>query len=176
MNETVTKLPIEQAYAELKKAALQQKCTVLSENPPSQISVKHGSLNGFTAKNAKKIISYNLSSVEDGTKIVSDTRISRDWNNLTLYGSIAAAVLALILLWIANDMQNYLQTSAYGKWTWLAKGFGYPNTQKATMMINLTWVLAAFLIVTIVLEIVVVLYVYRGKEGFAKEIAQSLSS
>ena len=87
---------------------------------------------------------------------------------MTIFGNILAAVMAAILLWIASDMQNYLETAKTGYWSWLAKGYGYPDFSNTLFMINMTRALAAFLVVAIVVEIIIVMYVYPRKNTFAE--------
>ncbi len=167
-------LPIEQAYTELKNSLLKNKCKIVEEKPVKYIQIKQGSLNGVLPKSAKKTVKFNLSSEGAGTKITSSTEIASDWTNMTIFGNILAAVMAGILLWIASDMQNYLETAKAGYWSWLAPGYGYPNFSNTLFMINMTRALAAFLVVAVIVEIIIVTYVYPRKNVFAEITLKNL--
>jgi len=174
LSENSLPLPVEQAYARLKNTLIKNKCIIIEEKPPKCILVKQGSLNGIRPKSAKKTVNFYLFPEGTGTKITSSTKIASDWTNLTLIGNILAAVLTAILLWIAADIENYMQTAKPNSWTWLAQAHGYPDLQYTTFMINLTRATAIFLALTIAVEILIVIYVYPRKNAFAQETLQSL--
>ena len=153
---------------------LKKKCKIIEEKKPQFILVKQGSLNGILPKSAKKNIEYHLTSTESGTKITSVTEISSDWKNLTLWGNIAAAIIAGIFLWISTDMQNFVETAKQSFWTWLARAYGYPYMDKMIFMVNVTVWLAFFLMVTVFIEIVIVMYVYPRKDSFAQDTLQAI--
>ena len=176
MSERSLPLPIEQAYTQLKNVLHKNKCQIIEEKPPQYISVKQGSLNGILPKSAKKTVKYYLSPEGTGTKITSSTKIASDWTNLTVCGNILAAVLAGVFLWIAADMENYMLTAKPSFWTWLARAHGNPDLQYIIFMVNLTRAIAIFLVLTIAVEILVVIYVYPRKNAFAQETLQALST
>lgn len=167
-------LPIEQAYVQLKDILLKNKCKIIEEKPPQYILVKQGSLNGIQPKSAKKTVNFILSPKGTVTRITSSTKIASDWTNLTLIGNTVAAVLTALFLWIAADIENYMQTAKPNLWTWLAHAHGYPNLQYTTFMINLTRATAIFLALTIAVEILIVIYVYPRKNAFAQETLEAL--
>ena len=153
---------------QLKNILLKNKCKITADKPPEYILVKQGSLNGIIPKSAKKTVKFYLFSEGSGTKITSSTEIASDWTNLTLYGNILAAVLVGMFLWIAVDMQNYLQTAKSGYWGWLARAYGYPDPLDTMFMINVTRTLAIFLAAAIAVEILIAIYVYPRKNAFAE--------
>ncbi|MCL4410174.1 MAG: hypothetical protein M1356_07685, partial [Gammaproteobacteria bacterium] len=103
-------------------------------------------------------------------------KIASDWTYMTLVGNVVAAVLAGIFLWIASDVRNYLETAQAGFWGWLAQAYGYPDRSATTTLVNLTLGLAVFLVAAIVVEIVIVVYVYPRKEEFAAKMLLELQS
>ena len=174
MFERIISLEIEHAYMELKAILLKKKCVVLCEESPKYVSVKQGSLHGVSPKSAKKVISYSLFPIDSGTRIVSVSSLSSDWANLTLYGSLFAAFVAAVFWWISSEIETYLTTQISGYWTWLAEAYGYPNFQRTLFMVNVTRALAIIIVATIILEILIVVYVYRGIDTFSEEVLRML--
>jgi len=158
---------IERTYSELRGILLEKNCTIVSEEPHKNIVVRHGSLRGVSPRNAKKVVDYQISPRDSGARIVSQSSVSPDWANLTLWGNVAAAVVAAIFWWIASDIANLLVDGKSGYWTWLAAAFGYPNVQYAFFMVNITQALSVVLLVAIILEILDALIVYRRISTFA---------
>ncbi len=159
---------VKSTYSELKRILLDRGCKIISEESPMHIVVSHGSLRGVSPRNAKKVVDYRISPHNSGARISSQSSVSSDWANLTLWGNVAAAVLAAIFWWIASDITNLLVDGKSGYWTWLASAFGYPNIQYAFFMVNITKALSVVLLVTIILEILDVLIVYRRINMFAE--------
>jgi hypothetical protein len=120
------------------------------------------------------MVDYRIYPHNSGSKIVSFTSVSADWANLTLWGNIAASVLAAIFWWIASDITILLADGKSGYWTWLAEAFGYPDVQYAFFMVNVTKALSVVLVVTILLEILDVFIVYRKINTFAEETIDEL--
>ena len=166
---------IEGTYSELKEVLLEKDCKVVSEEPPKHILVRHGSLRGVSPRNAKKVVDYRIFPHNSGSKIVFQSSISSDWANLTLWGNVAAGFLAAMFWWIASDIADLLSDGKSGYWTFLARAFGYPNVQYADIMVNVTKALSIVLVVTIVLEILDVLIVYRKINNFAEETLDDLT-
>jgi hypothetical protein len=174
LSEKNVTLPIEQAYAELKSLLLKNKCRIIEEKPYNYITVKQGSLNGVLPKSAKKTVKFTLSTEGKETKITSSTTIASDWTNMTIVGNIVASVMAAIFVWMALDIQNYLATAKAGFWGWLAQVYGYPNRAATTYMVNVTLALAVFLVCAVIVEIIIVIYVYPRKESFAEKMLVEL--
>ena len=159
---------VKSTYSELRGILLDKGCKIISEESPKHIVVSHGSLRGVSPRNAKKVVDYRISPHNSGTRIVSQSSVSSDWANLTLWGNVAAAVVAAIFWWIASDITNLVVDGKSGYWSWLARAFGYPNIQYAFFMVDITKALSVVLLVTIILEILDVFIVYRKISTFAE--------
>jgi len=166
---------VKRTYSELKRILLDKGCKIISEESPTHIVVSHGSLRGVSPRSAKKVVDFRISPHNSGARIVSQSSVSSDWANLTLWGNVAAAVLAAIFWWIASDITNLLVDGTSGYWTWLAGAFGYPNIQYAFFMVNLTKALSVVLLVVIILEILDVFIVYRRISIFAETTLDELT-
>lgn len=151
-------------------------CRLVAEERPKHIYVVQGSLSGILPLSAKKLVSFHLTSEGLGTKIQSSSQISSDWKNLTLYGNIVAALVAAIFVWIATDMNNFLESGRIGFWTWLAQMYGTHNPWGAFFMIKVIQALAIVLTVTILIEILIVIYVYPRKNAFSKQVLEKISN
>lgn len=173
--ERTVSLEIEKAYSELKTFLLKKGGNISAEEPPRQISIKHGSLHGVSPKSAKKLVIYHLFPHKSGTRIVSYSSISSDWAKLTLAGNIIAGFVAAIFWWIASDIASLVVDGVTGYWSWLARAFGFPDLQYVFFMINVTKALSIVLVVTIILEILDVLIVYRKINTFAEETLDILA-
>jgi len=174
LTEETFPLPIEQAYEKLKGILLREKCEIIEEKSAEYILIRQGSLDGFLPRSAKKMVKFHLYGQGAETKITTSTEIASDWTNLTVLGNIAAAVLAGVLFSIASDIENYVEQGKTGFWTWLATAYGYPDRQRTIFMVNFTRALAIFLTLMIVVEILIAIYVYRGKDKFAQETLHTL--
>jgi hypothetical protein len=173
--ERAISLEIEKAYSDIRTILLKKGSTIISEEPPRHILIKHGSLRGISPRSAKKVVSYHFSPHELGTQIVGCSSISSDWANLTLWGNIIAGIVATIFWWIATDITSFLVNEGSGYWTWLARAFGYPDIQHTYLMINVMKVLSIVLVVAIFLEIVDFLIVYRKINTFAAKTLDELT-
>jgi hypothetical protein len=167
---------IKSSYSELKGILLDKGCKIISEESPTHIIVSHGSLRGVSPRNAKKVVDYRILPHNSGARIISQSSVSSDWANLTLWGNVAAAVVAMIFWWIASDITNLLVDGKSGYWTWLTGAFGYPNIQYAFFMVNITKALSVVLLVTIILEILDVFIVYRRINMFAEMTLDELTN
>ena len=174
--ERKTSQSIEQAYTRLKKILLDSKCKINAEEPPKYIRVTQGSLMGIFPMNAKKVVSFNLSTNGSETKIASSSQIAADWKNLTLYGSVITAFLIGIFVWITIDMKSYIETARPGFWAWLAQIYGPNDIWRANFMINVIQALAIFLVLVIVIEILIVIYVYPRKNAFSGQILEKITN
>jgi len=112
---------------------------------------------------------------KSGTRITVYSSVSSDWAKLTLGGNIIATLMAMIFWWIATDIVALLEKGTKGYWTWLAEAFGYPDIGYALFMTNVTKALSIVLLVTIVLEILDVIIVYRKIDKIALEILDELA-
>lgn len=166
---------IESTYSKLKGVLLEKDCKIVSEEPPEHILVRHGSLRGVSPRKAKKMVDFRICPHTSGSRIVTQSSVSFDWANLTLWGNVAAGIVAATFWWIASDITNLLADGKSGYWTFLAEAFGYPNSQYAFFMVDITRALSVVLVVTIILEILDVFIVYRKINTFAEETLDELT-
>ena len=131
---------------------------------------------GILPMNAKKVVSFHLSSEGSETKISSSSEISKDWKNLTLYGSIITAIVIGIFVWITIDMINYIETASPSFWAWLAQIYLPHDPLMANLMISLIQSLTIVLALTIVFEILIVIYVYPRKNSFSRQVLEKISN
>jgi hypothetical protein len=131
-------------------------------------------LTGISPASAKKVVVFYLSSEGSGTKISSASKISAGWKNLAVYGSIVASVLIGILLWIASDMSGYIESARLGYWAWVAQMYVPYNSWMAVFIVSVIQALAVVLVVTIVIEGIVVIYVYQRKNVFSQQILKTV--
>ena len=174
MFEKIVGLEIEKAYSELKALLLKKGGKIVAEEPPKYISVKQGSLWGISPRSAKKVVSYRLSPVDSGTRIACSSSLAPDWRNLTIIGSVLSVIVAILCWWIATDLEAYMTTQKPSYWSWIATVNGYTDFQTAQTFAGLTQMLAAFLAITLALEIIVVVYVHSKINALAEESLSSL--
>ena len=175
MFEQTVNLEIEEAYSKLKTALLDSGCKIISEEPQKQICFKHGSLWGISPKTAKKIVNLHFESVVGGTKVSSSSWLASDWKNITIVGCALAIVLVSLCVWMATDLSSLIVTHVPGFWSWLVMVGSNVNLVAAQALVNLTWGLAVFLSVIILLEIVIVIYVGSKIDLFAKDTLNLLN-
>jgi ABC-type Co2+ transport system permease subunit len=173
--ERTVNLKIEEVYSKLKAVLVEKGCKVISEEPPSQISFKQGSLWGIAPQTAKKNITVNLEPVDGGTRVKFSSKLASDWKNVTLIGCAFALVLAGICVWMATDLTTAISTHQNTYWSWLVSAGGNVDSAAAQSFVNLTWGLAAFLSVIILLEGAIVVYVHSRIDAFSKDILNQLS-
>jgi hypothetical protein len=167
-------LGIDEAYADLKALLLRKGCKVVAEEPPTFISVKQGSLWGISPRTAKKIVSYRLAPVDSGTQITYSSSLASDWKNLTIIGSALAVLVAFLCLWIAMDLDAFMITQQPSYWSWIVTVDGYIDSQTAQMFAGLTLLLAVFLAIILILEVVITVYVHFRINVFAEEALNEL--
>jgi hypothetical protein len=155
-------LEIEKAYADLKALLLKRGCRIIAEEPPTFISVKQGSLWGISPRTAKKVVSYRLSPVDSGTRIAVSSSLASDWKNLTIIGSALAVLVVALCWWIAADLEAFMITQEPSYWSWIATVDSYIDFQAGQM-------LAVFLTIIIVLEVVIAVYAHFRIDSFAEE-------
>jgi hypothetical protein len=173
--ERTVNLEIEQTYSNLKATLVKKGCKVLSEETPRQIIVKQGSLWGISPKTAKKTVNINLTQVDCETHVTCSSKLSSDWKNLTIIGCILAFALVGVYIWMANDLTAFMVTHEQSFWSWIITVDGNVNLQAGQALVNLTWGLAVFLSVTILLEAVIVVYARSKIDTFARETLNQLS-
>jgi len=167
-------LEINQAYGDLKKSLFQKNCKIVSENFPTQLLVRQGSLWGISPSSAKKTIHFELVSAESKTDVTCKSRLNSDWRNVTIIGCILAAVLAGVCLWMAFDLTAVVGSGKATFWRWLVTSHGTVDVSVAKAFVNLTEDLAAFLFLIIVFEVAVAIYAQKKIDRFAQGILESL--
>lgn len=174
MAEHVVHLEITETYARLKALLLGNGCKIIAEDPPTAVSVKHGSLWGISPETAKKIMHYHLSPFNSGTRISCSSALASDWKNLTLIGSVFAVILSAFCWWISLDLETFLASHGYSYWSWIASTNGYADYQALKAFQHLAWMLATFLMVVIAVEAVIAVYVSSRLNIVAEKILMRL--
>jgi hypothetical protein len=167
--ERTVNLNIEEVYPKLKALLVEKGCRVHSEERLKQICFKQGSLWGISPKTAKKTVEVNFAVVDNGTRLSCSSRLASDWKNITIIGCSFAFVLAGLCLWMATDLSTFMATNAPGFWSWLVIVEDNVNLVAGQAFVNLTWSLAIFLFAIILLEIVIVVYVFSKIDAVAEE-------
>ena len=162
-------LKVENAFSEVKAIFIAKGCKIVSEQPPTQIDFKQGSLWGIAPQTAKKILNVTFQPENEATKVKISTKLSSDWKNVTLFGCVFAVALIGLCIWIAVDLTGFRATLEPSFWSWIVTGDTATNLAAAKAFINLTWGLAAFLSFVILLEVVIVVYVRYKIDSFAIE-------
>ena len=174
MLERTVGLEIGKAHAELKALLLRKGCKILAEEPPKLITVKQGSLWGISPRTAKKVTTYQLAPVDSGTRITCSSALASDWKNLTIIGTALAVLVAAVCWWIATDLDAFIITQQPSYWSWLATVDGYIDFETAQMFVGLTRMLAVFLAIILILEVVITVYVHLRINAFAEETLNAL--
>ena len=167
---------VQQTYSRLEKTLVDSNCKINAKEPPYCIRVTQGSLFGVSPMSAKKEVSFNLCGEGSQTRVVSSSQIASDWKNLTLYGNVITAFVIGVFLWITLDMNNYIQTAKPGFWAWIAQLFESPNMGEAILVSNLIQALAVFLVFVVLIEILIVIYVYPRKNAFSQYALEKISN
>jgi hypothetical protein len=168
--EQTVNMPIADAYADLKGHFEEKGCKVISETPPSSLVVKQGSLWGVLPKSAKKVVTCSLSQTGTETKISCNSRLSKDWVNLTIIGTALSVALVGFCLWMSIDLTAFLETGRYSTWSWVASVGSYVDYDLGESFVSLTRMLAVFLSAIIAAEVVIVFYARSRIDTFAKEV------
>ncbi len=174
MIERSLNLEIETAYAKLKSELVSRDCRVVAEEAPRRVAVEQGSLWGVSPRAAKKTIQFDLAPADSGTRISIISKISSDWTKMALTGCVLAVLVALVCFWISMDLSSFASTGLPTYWSWLVTADGYPAVQLAQSFADLTKILAVFLLIVTLLEVVVVAYAYSKVDKFAEASIASL--
>jgi hypothetical protein len=170
----VVNLKIEETYPKVKAALTAKDCKVISEEAPTQICFKQGSLWGITPKTAKKTIIIHFEQDGERTGIKFSSKLSSDWKNITLVGCLFAPVLMGLCIWMATDLSAFTATNVHGFWGWLVMVNGRVDLAAAQAFARLTWGLAGFLSFIIVLEAAIVVYAQSKIDSFAEEALKEI--
>jgi hypothetical protein len=167
-------LKIKKAHAELKALLLQKGCRIVTEESPTLVSAKQGSLWGISPRTAEKMVTCRLSPLSSGTRITCSSSLASDWKNLTLIGTALAVVLVSLCWWIVTDLDAFMVMQQPSYWSWLVTVDGYPDFQMAQMLAGLTFMVAVFLVIMIAIEMAVLVNVHFRINVFAEEILSEL--
>lgn len=167
-------LDIKEAYRRLKSNLVKKKSQIISESEPSGICVIQGSLWGTSPKTAQKRTSYSLMQDTKKTTITATSTLTRGYKNLTLLGYVFSTILLFVCIWMAISLQSYVMVGESGFWGWLAQSDGLFNLNKANIFIQLTWILSAFLIITMIVEIFILKKVHSKIDAFPQDILNKL--
>ena len=173
MIEKIVGLDVEKTYAKLKAVLSESGCKIVSEQPPASVSVIQGSVWGISPKNAKKTVTFTLSSNGPECKISASSRIAPDWTKLAVAGIVLSAFVALLCLWIGLDLQAFATRSELSFWSWIVTGSSI-GLVLANLIAKLSFGLAVFLTVVIVLEVFVMFHANRNVDTWATECLKSL--
>jgi hypothetical protein len=172
--EQTVNLKIEDIYPKLKTILIKKGCNVISEEP-TQICFKQGSLWGISPKTAKKTITVSLEPVSDGTQVKFSSKLASDWKNITLIGCALAFALVGVCVWMITDLGSFIATREPSFWSWLVTFGGNVDLVAAQSLVNLTWGLAVFLSVIILLEVAIVVYAHFKIDTFTQDALNQLS-
>jgi hypothetical protein len=167
-------LKIKKAHAELKALLLQKGCRIVTEELPTLVSAKQGSLWGITPRTAEKMVTCRLSPLSSGTRITCSSSLASDWKNLTIIGTTLAVVVVSLCWWIATDLDVFMTSQQPSYWSWLVTVDGYPDFQMAQMLAGLTFMLAVFLVIMIAIEMAISVHVHFRINVFAEETLSEL--
>ena len=166
----------EQTFLKLKSALSEKGAKIISEQPPNQILVKHGSLWGVTPITAKKNVEIKFEPADSGTKISVTTKLSSDWKNITIIGCAFAVMLVGVCVWMAFDLSSFMAGQQPNFWSWLVTAGGGVDFQAGHAFVNLSWFLAAFLSAVVAAEAFIVFWVNKNLDRFAEGMLKSLSA
>jgi hypothetical protein len=164
----------EKTYAKLKAVLVARKCRVTSEQPPVAVSVVQGSVWGISPKSAQKTVIFTLSTKGSETRVVASSRLSAKWRELAFVGTMLAAVMVLLCLWIGLDLQAFAAGAAPGFWSWIVTD-STVGLVLANLLAKLAFGMAVFLLIVIVLEGLVVYYASHRVNAFAEEILKTIT-
>jgi hypothetical protein len=173
--ERKVNLKIEDTYPKLKAVLVKKGCEVISEDPQNQIRFKQGSLWGITPQTAKKTITLTLEAVNGGTIVRCFSKLASDWKNITLIGCSFAAVLIGLCMWMSSDLNGFIISSKSSFWSWLVVAGNNVDLAGAKVFVNLTWGLAGFLFLIILLETAIVVYANLKIDSFTEEALKTLN-
>jgi hypothetical protein len=173
--ERTFNLKIEDVYPKLKAILIEKGCKVISEDQQKQICFKQGSLWGIAPQTAKKTITSTLETVNGGTIVRCSSKLASDWKNITLIGCAFAAVLISLCIWMASDLSGFIISHEPSFWSWLVVDGNNVDLVAAKVFVNLTWGLASFLSLIILLEAAIVVYAHFKIDAFTEESLKTLN-
>jgi hypothetical protein len=176
MLERTTSLPPNEAYEELRKILLKDKCKIIEEEPFKSILVEQGSWFGYSPKTFKKIIKFDFIPESTGTRIVSETSWTSSEVAVEILGPVIMGVFLGFLWWLASDMRTYiegLRSSLGGR---ILELFGYTGYRQALALINTLELLVFILAVIMIFGVIHDVYCYAKRETVAERFLSLLPS
>jgi hypothetical protein len=167
-------LKIDAAFVELKAELFNRNYKLVSEAQPNQLVVKQGSVWGLSPTSAQKVMTYNLTSIDTGTQITCNSKLSSKWINLTVIGTAFSIVLVAVCFWIAWDLTVFVSSGQAGFWSWLGSISSITLRQRTQGLVNFLWILGIGLLVVILVESVVAVYAYRKVDRVADGVLTGL--
>lgn len=169
MNERIVNLKINEVFGNLKQLIILKGYSIQNEESPSILTIKQGSIWGMTPRTAKKIVTFNLQPLKSETRIKCSSKLAPKWKNLTIAGYVLSSFLILLSLWITIDLELSLLNRAPSFWSWIATYANTINFSALQSFSFLSKLLFFFLIVTILIESVIVIYSYLNINLVAEE-------
>lgn len=169
MPQTTVNLTLEDSFTKVKAALTQRGATIVSEDAPQSLVAHQGSLWGISPKTAKKTIHITLQPQGNQTTLTYTSKLSMDWKNITIIGCILSAILTAFCIWVALDLSQFMVDGNPSFWAWLVSSHDTVKFQAGEALVNLSWGLAVFLTIVIVIEAAIYVYAVRHLEVFAKE-------
>ncbi len=170
MVEQTINLPVADVYADLKVHLEQKGCKILSEAPPDGLVVKQGSLWGISPQSAKKVVTCTLNQTGTESRISCQSKLSKDWINLTIIGTVLSVLMVGLCLWMSTDLAAFLNTGRFSTWSWIASAGSYIDYDAGEFFVTMTRLLASFLTVIIGAEIVIALYARSRIDKFVQSL------
>lgn len=174
MPQATVNLTIEDSFAKVKTALTQKGSTIVSEDAPTSLVARQGSLWGISPKTAKKTIHITLEAQGNQTTLTYNSKLASDWKNITIIGCILSAILTAFCIWVASDLSQFMVDGNPSFWAWLVSSHDTVKFQAGEALVNLSWGLAVFLTIVIVIEAAIYVYVVRHLEVFAKETVDTV--
>jgi hypothetical protein len=174
MSELNVNFDVKKTYFKIKKLLLTKEFPIITDQPPSYLSFKQGSIWGLLPRTAKKRIDYHLISIKSGTQIKFSSSFVPEWKKLTIIGYVFSFLLILLGLWINIDLENYIITGNPSYWSWIATSMNTIDLNLIQSFSNLVGILSLFLIFILIVETILVGYSQYKINDSAKEILNQL--
>ncbi len=170
MSERIVNLKTNEIYSKMKQFFLDRNYQIIVDNPPTNLSIKQGSIWGILPRTAKKIINYSFSSLQSETQIRFSSSFASEWKNLTILGYVFSFFLVGLSFWISMDLENLIFTGNAGFWSWIATSANNASLSSAQSFSDLARILALFLILVLIVETFFVFYSRFKINDVANEI------
>jgi len=170
VSERIVNSKTNDIYFKMRQFFLDRNYQIIADNPPSNLSIKQGSIWGILPRTAKKIINYSFSSFQSETQIRFSSSFAPEWKTLTILGYVFSFFLVGLSFWISTDLEHYILTGNSGFWSWIATSANTSGFSSAQSFSDLARILALFLILVLIVETFLVLYSRFKINDVANEI------